>query len=65
VGLGPCIYTGPDVLFLFIFSNYDFTVSAAAEGGQINNTPHIEESMVDSKKVWKCNICNKVYTELS
>jgi hypothetical protein len=29
VGLGPRIYTDSDVLF--IFSNYDFTKSAAAE----------------------------------
>ena len=28
---------------------------------QINNTSHIEESMADSRKVWKCNICSKVF----
>ena len=60
-GFALCIYTRPDVLFLFIFSNYNFTISSAAEGGQINNTSHIEESMADSTKVWKCNICNKVF----
>lgn len=37
-------------------------MAAAAEGGQVNNTFDIEESTAaDSKKVWKCNICNKAF----
>ena len=35
----------------------------AGEGVQINNNPFdIEESTTaDSKKAWKCSICNKVF----